>query len=212
MATIDLRKDYRLSGLRRKDLHADPFRQFDRWFQQALDSQKDEAHAMTLATADAKGRPSSRIVLLRSYDENGFVFYTNYESRKASQLAKNPHAALSFFWPMLERQVCIAGSAARISREDSVVYFKTRPHGNQLAAWVSHQSEVIPDRETLDDGLKRMEIKYRGRKIPLPPWWGGYCVKPSSIEFWQGRPNRLHDRFRYSRQKNGSWKIERLSP
>lgn len=167
---------------------------------------------MTLATADRRGRPSSRTVLLRVYDHRGFAFYTNYRSRKARQLLENPRAALTFHWPALQRQVCITGSVVRTSRSDSVAYFRTRPVGHQLAAWASPQSEVIPSREMLDGGLAAMEKRFRGRAVPLPPAWGGYRVKPDTIEFWQGRPNRLHDRFRYSRRRNGRWSLNRLAP
>jgi pyridoxamine 5'-phosphate oxidase len=211
MSIADLRKDYTLAGLRRVDLEANPVQQFQKWFQQALDAQLLEPTAMTLATADQKGRPSARIVLLKGLDERGFVFYTNYESRKGRELAENPNVALAFYWAELERQVRVRGMAGRISRDESEKYFTGRPRGNQLGAWVSTQSEVIPDRTVLEKRLKEFEQNYPS-VVPLPPFWGGYVVSPFEIEFWQGRSNRLHDRFRYTKQADGTWLIERLAP
>jgi pyridoxamine 5'-phosphate oxidase len=212
MSIADLRREYTLAGLRRTDLDPDPIRQFRKWFQQAVDAGVIEPSAMTLATGTPGGELSSRIVLLKGIDERGFVFYTNYESRKGKELAANAHAALSFFWAELERQVCVSGLASKLSREDSEAYFKTRPRGARLGAWASHQSDVIANREVLEQRFNEMEAKYPGDAIPLPSFWGGYLLAPTRIEFWQGRPNRLHDRFRYTRQAEASWLIERLSP
>jgi pyridoxamine 5'-phosphate oxidase len=211
MSLADLRKDYTLAGLRRDELEADPIQQFQKWFQQALDAQLLEPTAMTLATAGQPGRPSARIVLLKGLDERGFIFFTNYESRKGRELAENPNASLVFYWAELERQVRVSGTAGRISREESENYFKSRPRGHQLGAWVSTQSDVITNRAVLEERLKQLEVKYPGH-VPLPPYWGGYLLSPVEIEFWQGRPNRLHDRFRYGKQADGMWLIERLAP
>jgi pyridoxamine 5'-phosphate oxidase len=211
MSIADLRRDYTLAGLRRVDLEADPVQQFQKWFQQALDAQLLEPTAMTLATADQQGRLSARIVLLKGLDERGFVFFTNYESRKGRELAENPNAALVFYWADLERQVRVRGTAARISREESEKYFTGRPRGHRLGTWVSTQSEVISDRTVLEKRLKEFEQQYPD-VVPLPPFWGGYVLSPAEIEFWQGRCNRLHDRFRYTKQADGSWLIERLAP
>jgi pyridoxamine 5'-phosphate oxidase len=160
---------------------------------------------------DAAGRPSSRTVLLKGVDDRGFVFFTNYDSRKGRELAGNPNAALTFFWSELERQVCVAGPVTKLPTAESEAYFKSRPRGSQLGAWASNQSEVIPDRAVLEARWQELEKKYPG-EIPLPPNWGGFVLKPERIEFWQGRPSRLHDRFRYSRQADGTWIVERLSP
>ena len=211
MSIADLRKSYHLAGLRRADLGPDPIQQFRAWLQQAIDAELLEPTAMTLATADKSGRPSARIVLLKGLDERGFIFYTNYESRKARELADNPNAALALYWAELERQVRVNGTVGRVSREESEDYFKSRPLGHQLGAWVSTQSEVIANRALLEERLKEFEQKY-GSAAPLPPFWGGYVLSPTEMEFWQGRPNRLHDRFRYTRQKEGPWLIERLAP
>jgi pyridoxamine 5'-phosphate oxidase len=207
-----LRREYLLAGLRRADLEPDPVAQFQKWFQQALFAQLAEPNAMTLATADKQGNPSARIVLLKGADERGFIFFTNYDSRKGRELTENPKASLVFFWPELERQVCVAGTVSKISREESVQYFNIRPKGSRLAAWVSSQSEAIADRTVLEEKLAELTARHPGEEIPLPPYWGGYCVAPHRIEFWQGRPNRLHDRFRYSKEAGKSWIIERLSP
>jgi pyridoxamine 5'-phosphate oxidase len=208
----DFRREYTLAGLRRADLDADPIAQFTKWFQQAVASAVPEPNAMTLATADASSHPSARIVLLKNADQRGFTFYTNYDSRKGRELAENPNASLAFFWPQLERQVCIAGTVGKVSRAESEKYFNSRPRGSRLSAWVSHQSEAIADRAALEKKLVELEQKFPGELVPLPPYWGGFCVEPARIEFWQGRPNRLHDRFRYLRQSDASWVIERLSP
>jgi pyridoxamine 5'-phosphate oxidase len=167
---------------------------------------------MTLATADKQGRPSARVVLLKGVDARGFIFYTNYESRKGHELAENPQAACAFYWPDQERQVCVAGEVVRLSPEESEAYFKTRPRGSRLAAWASNQSDPVPGRATLDAKWREMEARYAGQEVPRPPYWGGYVLCPNRIEFWQGRPNRLHDRFRYTRQSDSAWKLERLSP
>jgi len=211
MSLADLRKDYTLAGLRRAELDTDPIRQFQKWFQQALDAGLLEPSAMTLATADQKGRPSARIVLLKGVDERGFLFFTNYESRKGRELAANPNAALVFHWAALERQVRVRGTVGRISREASEKYFVARPRGHQLSAWVSTQSEVISNRAVLEKRLEDFEQKYPDA-VPLPPFWGGYALLPVEIEFWQGRLNRLHDRFCYTKQAEGAWLSERLAP
>ena len=211
ISLADLRKTYALGGLRRADLDSDPLAQFKRWMQQALEANLIEPTAMTLATADQSGRPSARILLLKGLDQRGFVFYTNYQSRKARELAQNPNASLVFYWAELERQVRAAGSVSRISHEESADYFKSRPRGHQLGAWVSTQSDVIDHRAVLEERLQELEQKYP-QAVPLPPFWGGYVLSPVEIEFWQGRPNRLHDRFRYARRPDNSWLIERLAP
>jgi len=212
MSIADLRREYSLTGLRKADLAADPLQQFRHWFDQALAAGTNEPNAMVLATADAAGKPSTRVVLLKGIDERGFVFFTNYESRKARELAVNRHAALNFFWVELERQVCVTGSVTQVPREEAEAYFKTRPRGSRLGAWASKQSDTVPSREVLEARLQELEKKYPGEEIPLPPFWGGYVLAPGEIDFWQGRPNRLHDRFRYSKQADGRWLVERLSP
>ena len=211
MPLADLRKDYTLAGLRRVELETDPIQQFQKWFQQALDARLLEPSAMTLATADQQGRPSARIVLLKGLDERGFIFFTNYESRKGRELAENPNAALVFYWAKLERRVRVSGGGARISSGESEKYFTARPRGHQLGAWVSTQSEVIANRAVLEKRLDEFEQRYPGA-VPLPPFWGGFVLSPIEIEFWQGRPNRLHDRFRYTRRPDNTWLIERLAP
>jgi pyridoxamine 5'-phosphate oxidase len=208
----DLRREYTLAGLRRADLLADPIAQFSKWLEQAIAAGLPEPTAMTLATADPRGQPSGRIVLLKIVDARGFTFFTNYDSRKGRELAENPKVALVFYWPQLERQVCITGAVSKVDREVSVKYFNSRPAGSRRAAWASHQSEVIADRAALEEKLAAIAARHPGEEIPRPPNWGGYCVAPAEIEFWQGRPNRLHDRFIYRRQAEGPWLIERLSP
>ena len=212
MSLADLRKNYALGGLRRADLNPDPIAQFNRWMQQALDAQLLEPTAMTLSTADQAGRPSGRILLLKGVDERGFLFFTNYESRKGRELSENPHAALVLFWAELERQVRLTGTVTKAPVEESEKYFKSRPRGHKLGAWVSNQSEVIANREVLERRLSKLESQYPGEEVPLPPCWGGYFLAPDAIEFWQGRPDRLHDRFRYTKHREGSWVIERLAP
>ena len=208
----DLRRDYTLAGLRRADLDANPIAQFSKWFQQALDASVMEPNAMTLATADKRGRPSARIVLLKNVSPRGFTFFTNYDSHKGRELLENPHAALVLFWAELERQVCITGTVSKVSREISRNYFNSRPKGSRLAAWTSSQSEPVPDRAFLEQKLAALETKYPGEDVPLPDYWGGYLLAPDHVEFWQGRPSRLHDRFLYVRQPKKGWSIERLSP
>jgi pyridoxamine 5'-phosphate oxidase len=209
----DLRKDYSLAGLLEKDLAKDPFRQFEKWFQEVEAAKLVEPNAMTLATTGQDGRPSARTVLLKGLDGRGFVFYSNYESRKGRELAQLPRASLVFPWLALERQVIVEGMVARVTREESEAYFHSRPRASQLGAWVSQQSSLITGRPVLEDSLKALEQKYAGREIPLPPNWGGYRVTPETVEFWQGRRSRLHDRLRYRRDaKTGEWSVERLAP
>lgn len=212
MALADLRKEYSLAGLLEKELARDPFRQFDAWFQEAQAAGIAEPNAMVLSTATRDGRPSSRTVLLKGVDGRGFTFFGNYESRKGRELEGNPVAALLFPWHAIERQVIVNGPVARISREESDAYFQSRPRGSQLGAWVSSQSSIVASRKVLEDSLKAMEAKYAGQAIPTPPHWGGFRLSPETVEFWQGRRNRLHDRLRYRREKNGDWTIERLAP
>lgn len=212
MSLADLRKDYSLAGLLEKDLARDPFRQFDKWFQEAGAAKIDEPNAMTLSTATRDGRPSSRTVLLKGLDSRGFVFYSNYDSRKGRDLSENPRVSLLFPWVALERQVTVEGTVVRLTREESEAYFHARPRANQLGAWVSQQSSIINGRSVLEDSMKALEKKYAGTEVPMPPNWGGYRVAPESVEFWQGRRSRLHDRLRYRREKAGDWIIERLSP
>ncbi len=212
MSLADLRKDYSLSGLLETDLARDPFRQFDKWFEEAQAAKVVEPNAMTLATATRDGRPSARTVLLKGVDGRGFVFYTNYESRKGRELAENPRATLLMPWLALERQIIIEGSVAKITREESAAYFHSRPRASQLGAWVSQQSSVITGRATLEDAMKQLEKKHAGAEIPLPPNWGGFRLTPETVEFWQGRRSRLHDRLRYGRGASGDWTVERLAP
>jgi pyridoxamine 5'-phosphate oxidase len=205
-----LRREYTREGLRRTDLDPDPIAQFRQWFGEAASAELVEPNAMVLGTTDGK-RPSSRTVLLKAYDERGFVFFTNYESRKAQEIAKNPDASLLFPWYPLERQVGILGRAERISAAESLAYFASRPHGSRLGAWVSQQSTVVSSRQFLEMKWDEMKRKFADGDVPLPSFWGGIRVVPTEIEFWQGRENRLHDRFRYTRLGD-AWTIERLSP
>lgn len=234
MNLADFREDYRRGALERAALDENPVSQFELWFREATGEKSQsrwrkigialyklwsaicnhrpaDINAMTLSTVDKDGRPSSRTVLLKSVDERGFIFFTNYDSRKGQELAENPHAALTFFWSELERQVCVAGTVTKLSAAKSEAYFKSRPRGSQIGAWASDQSQPVPDRAFLEAKWREMERKFP-QDIPLPPNWGGFILKPERIEFWQGRPSRLHDRFCYTRQPDGSWKIERLSP
>jgi len=206
-----LRHDYLAHGLRREDLDPDPIKQFSKWFGEAAAAEIRDVNAMSLATATPDGAPSVRIVLLKGISDRGFVFFTNYTSEKGRQLEQNPRAALNLFWVQLERQIRIDGPVEKTSRKESEEYFHSRPIGSQLGAWASKQSEVIENRDLLETQLADVRQRFEGGPIPLPPQWGGYRVVPETIEFWQGRTNRLHDRFRYSRQSTG-WLIERLSP
>jgi len=208
----ELRKDYSLAGLSKKDLAHDPFRQFDRWYQEAEAARLPEPNAMVLATVARDGRPSLRTVLLKDVDGRGFVFYTNYESRKGRELDGNPRATLLFPWLELERQVIIEGTVTRVPREESEAYFQSRPRAHQLAAWASPQSTLIATRAELEQAMKAVEVRYADRAVPLPPFWGGYRLTPGTVEFWQGRRSRLHDRLRYRRDQDGEWIRERLSP
>jgi pyridoxamine 5'-phosphate oxidase len=234
MPLAELRREYNLGGLRRSDLAAGPIEQFKRWFDQATGARASgrirkffigvyksllmvtgteptELNAMTLATADGQGRPSARVVLLKGVDERGFIFFTNYESRKGEQLTANPHAALVFYWADQERQVCVTGPVSKLPVQESEAYFKTRPRGSQVGAWASRQSSVARDRAELESRWAEIEKRFHSQEVPLPPYWGGFVLSPTQMEFWQGRPNRLHDRFRYTKSADG-WAIERLSP
>jgi len=232
MAIADLRKEYRKGELNREDLRADPFSQFGawfadaqasgnrlwkiaiglyKWFQIVLGSSPIEPNVMTLATADASGRPSARTVLLKGVDARGFIFFTNYESRKGHELAENPAAALVFYWAELERQVCVSGTVSKLPENESEAYFKSRPRRSRIAAWASAQSSVLNDRSQLQAQFAEIERRF-AKDIPLPPFWGGYLLKPERVEFWQGRPSRMHDRFRYTRDAEGRWSLARLSP
>jgi pyridoxamine 5'-phosphate oxidase len=207
----DIRKDYKLQTLLEVDVSPDPFIQFGKWWEEAVNSAIDEVNAMTLATADKNNIPSARIVLLKGYDKNGFVFFTNYQSHKGKQLLQNPNACLVFFWKELERQIRITGTVEKISGQESDAYFSSRPAGSRIGAWASPQSSVIANRIVIEEKLKDFEQQFGDNNIPRPPHWGGYIVKPVQIEFWQGRPSRLHDRMQYTLQE-GSWVIERLAP
>lgn len=211
MSLADLRRDYSLAGLVETELAKDPFRQFDKWFQEAEAAKLIEPNAMVCSLSTRDGRPSSRVVLLKGVDGRGFVFYSNYESRKGRELAENARASLLFPWIGLERQVIIEGPVTRVSREEADVYFHSRPRASQLSAWVSRQSSIIPNRGHLEEAMKQVEQKYAGQEVPLPPHWGGFRVVPESVEFWQGRRSRLHDRLRY-RRETSDWVIERLAP
>jgi len=208
----DKRKEYSIAGLAKKDLARDPFRQFERWFQEAEAAKIPEPNAMILSTSDGDARPSSRAVLLKGMDGRGFVFYTNYESRKGRALDRNPLASLLFPWIALERQVIVEGPVTKVAREESETYFHSRPRLSQLAAWAAQQSSIVTGRAVLEASLKALEAKYAGREVPPPPSWGGFRLAPETIEFWQGRRSRLHDRLRYRRAPDGGWVVERLAP
>jgi pyridoxamine 5'-phosphate oxidase len=211
MSISDLRREYAHARLDEADVSADPVAEFHRWFSEAQKAKVLEVNAMALATATRDAVPSVRIVLLKGYDERGFVFFTDYRSRKGAELEQNPQAALALYWGELERQVRITGPVSVVSRDESEAYFNSRPRLSRLSTWVSHQSEVIAGRQVLDNRGQRVAEQYPD-DVPLPPHWGGYRVTPETVEFWQGRPSRLHDRLRYVRQKGGAWKLERLSP
>jgi pyridoxamine 5'-phosphate oxidase len=208
----DLRREFSHSSLDETEVDPDPIRQFRRWFDEAVAAEVPDPHAMALATATPEGRPSVRIVLLRGYDERGFTFFTNYESRKGREIDANARAALVFYWHDLERQIRIEGTVERVSAEESDAYFRVRPAGSRLGAWASRQSDVIPGREALEEEFRRLERQFPDGEVPRPEFWGGLRVVPESIEFWQGRPNRLHDRLQYRKGPEGRWLIERLSP
>ena len=225
------REHYQRGRLDRLDLAADPILQFEHWFatasrggrwrrigiacyklwQAIIGRPPADVNAMVLATVGQDGRPSARNVLLKGVDQRGFIFFTNYDSRKGRELAENPAAALTFYWPDLERQVCVAGTVSKLPVRESAAYFNSRPRASQLGAWTSNQSSVVPDREALEQKWREVEAKFPG-EIPLPPNWGGFVLQPDRLEFWQGRPGRLHDRFRYARQADNSWQLDRLAP
>jgi len=208
----DIRKDYKLQSLGETDVAADPFVQFTAWWQEAVNSQIEEVNAMTLATVTPEGRPDARIVLLKGYDENGFNFYSNYNSRKGQELAAQPYATLVFFWKELERQIRIEGTIELVNSAESDAYYQSRPELSRIAAWASPQSQVIPGRNVLEENMEKYQQQFAGNDIPRPPHWGGYKVKPQQIEFWQGRRSRLHDRLKYIKKETGEWAIVRLAP
>lgn len=235
MSLADLRREYKLGNLDEVDLRPDPLQQFKYWFHQAteargggsrlrafgigiykafqslLGEKPHDPNAISLATADKQGRPSVRTVLLKGADPRGFIFFTNYESRKGRELTENPHAALVIHWGDLERQVCVRGTVTKLPKAESESYFKSRPRGSRIAAWVSRQSTTVPSREFLEKSMAEVAAKFPS-EVPMPEYWGGFVIAPTEIEFWQGRPSRLHDRLLYTRQPDGSWKIDRLSP
>jgi pyridoxamine 5'-phosphate oxidase len=212
MNVADVRREYAREGLRRRDLAADPIEQFLKWLGEAKAAYPNDFTTMVLATADRSGRPSARVVLLKACDERGFVFYTNYGSRKGLELEENPRASLAFYWQAFDRQVRVEGQVVKIAREESEIYFRSRPLGARIGAWVSRQSEVVAKREELETAVREAEVRF-GESVPCPEDWGGYRVVPDEIEIWQGRENRLHDRFRYRREPaGGAWTIDRLSP
>lgn len=212
MNVADIRREYARAGLAEENLAADPVDQFRLWLEQAQAAEALEFTAMTLATADREGRPSARVVLLKGFDERGFVFFTNYESRKAAELLANPRAALVFYWAVLDRQVRIEGSVERTSREESEAYFATRPRGSRLGAWASPQSRPLAGRGEIERRLEEAAGRFADGHIPLPDFWGGFRVRHETVEFWQGRPDRLHDRLCYARRAEGGWRVERLAP
>jgi pyridoxamine 5'-phosphate oxidase len=208
----DIRKEYKLQTLSENDVQKDPISQFDKWWQEAVRAGIDEVNAMTLATASADGMPDARIVLLKGFDTKGFSFFTNYNSSKGHQLLENPRATLVFFWKELERQVRISGLVSLVSEKVSNEYFNSRPEGSRLGAWASPQSEVIENRQWLEENENKLREEWAGNSVTRPPHWGGYLIKPVRMEFWQGRPSRLHDRILFSLQETGHWKIQRLAP
>ncbi|MCC7409322.1 MAG: pyridoxamine 5'-phosphate oxidase [Phycisphaeraceae bacterium] len=215
MDLADLRRQYMLAGLREQDAPADPWTLFTQWFEQATvanPGQWFEANAMTLATVGPDGQPSARMVLLKGFDAQGLVFFTNLDSPKGRQIAANPRVALVFYWAALERQVRVEGKAIAVSRQEVEAYARRRPRGSQLGALASHQSQPIAGRQELEERLARLEAQWHGLEVPVPDRWGGYRVEPTAIEFWQGRENRLHDRLRYTRETEGAWRRERLQP
>ncbi len=207
-----MRDEFEKAGLHRSDLNIDPVKQFAHWFEDVQQAGYRMPNAVTLATVDSHGQPSIRMVLLKMFDEKGFVFYTNYESRKASEMAQNPKVALHFPWHDLERQVCITGTVEKVSTAESLKYFLTRPKGSQIGAWVSNQSSVISSRQALMMKFEEMKQKFEHQEVPLPSFWGGFRVVPNKFEFWQGQKSRLHDRFQYTRGEADEWLIERLAP
>jgi pyridoxamine 5'-phosphate oxidase len=212
MDLSELRQSYTKGSFSEADLLPSPFDQFERWFQQAMDSQLEEPNAMCLATASKQGQPSTRIVLLKEFSAKGLIFYTNYESRKAAELDATGQAAANFLWLPLQRQVNVTGRVERVSKTESLKYFLSRPFGSQLGAWTSPQSKVITSRSVLEMKLDQMKRKFSEGKVPLPDNWGGYRIVPETFEFWQGRPNRLHDRFVYHVDEKGTWSTQRLAP
>ncbi len=212
MDVSDLRRSATGFALEREDLDDDPIEQFEEWFSYACETVPMDPNAFSIATVDREGRPSSRTVLLKYFDENGFVFFSNYGSEKAKHIESNPHVAMLFFWSEAARQVKIRGTAEKVPTSETLKYFATRPRGSQIGAWVSAQSSVISSRALLETEFRRLKDKFRDKEVPLPSFWGGYRVVPQEIEFWQGRRNRLHDRFRYTLEDDGRWSIARLAP
>jgi len=206
-----LRSEYSKESLDESTVAKSPELQFDAWFREAVEAKVHESNAMVLSTASRDGKPSARVVLLRNYSAEGFVFYTNYNSRKAQEIAANPFAALTFFWPELERQVRVEGRLVKQQAEESDRYFMSRPRSSRLGAWASPQSELLPGREALNELLKKAEERFKDQEVPRPDWWGGYVLQPDRVEFWQGRPSRLHDRVCYMKQEGG-WHVGRLAP
>lgn len=212
ISVADIRTEYKKGTLNETDVHQNPHAQFELWFKEAVKSEIPEVNAMTLATASKTGRPAARTVLLKNYDDRGFVFFTNYDSAKGNDLQENPQAALLFFWEPLERQVRIVGRVEKISAAESWEYFRSRPVDSQLGAWASQQSAIVSTRDALEFAFKKMVDQFKNKQIPLPPNWGGYRIIPEEFEFWQGRPSRLHDRISYTKLTDDAWKISRLSP
>ena len=212
LSLADIRKDYSKASLNENDVADNPFQQFEKWFNEVLHSAVDEPNAMTLATASSDGYISARIVLLKGFDQAGFYFYTNYESKKAQQIKENPRGALVFFWKELERQVRIEGNIIKASAENSNTYFQSRPKKSRIGAWASPQSRVIPGRSFLEEKVKELEDQFKNSTVERPVFWGGYILQPIVVEFWQGRSNRLHDRIQYTLEAAGHWKIKRLAP